>query len=125
MKLTILLTLIGVSFAAQLDVEWQQWKTKYAKTYVDDAEESVRKLVWLDNWQFVQKHNSENHTFTVETNGFADLVSSPAHVTCACIWYSYRLLKNSRSCTYLKLTWQAGRRLQRFTLHPMNQWLLQ
>lgn len=73
MKLYILLALIGVSFAAQLDVEWQQWKTKYAKVYADEAEESVRKLVWLDNWQFVQKHNAENHTFTVETNGFADL----------------------------------------------------
>ena len=82
MKLYILLALIGVSFAAQLDVEWQQWKTRYAKVYADEAEESVRKLVWLDNWQFVQKHNAENHTFTVETNGFADLVSSSAtHVT--------------------------------------------
>ena len=75
MKPYILLALISVSFAAQLDVEWQQWKTKYAKTYQDEAEESVRKLVWLDNRQFVQKHNSENHTFTVETNEFADLVS--------------------------------------------------
>ena len=80
MKFSILFALIGVSFAASLDVEWQQWKTKYAKTYADEAEESVRRLVWLDNWQFVQKHNSENHTFTVETNEFADLVCSVPHV---------------------------------------------
>lgn len=76
MKLCILLALIGASFA-QLDAEWQQWKTRYGKAYVDDAEESVRKLVWLDNWKFVQKHNSEKHSFTVETNQFADLVSLP------------------------------------------------
>ena len=83
MKLSILFALVGFTFAAQLDVEWQQWKAKYGKTYLGDAEESVRQLVWLDNWQFVQKHNSENHTFTVETNQFADLVSSAgAHVTC-------------------------------------------
>ena len=81
MKFSILFALIGVSFAASLDVEWQQWKTKYTKSYADDAEESVRRLVWLDNWQFVQKHNSENHTFTVETNEFADLVCSIYHVT--------------------------------------------
>ena len=74
MKFCILLALIGASVAVNLDVEWQQWKTKYAKAYADDAEESVRKLIWLDNRQFVQKHNLENHTFTVETNVFADLV---------------------------------------------------
>ena len=89
MKFSILFTLIGVSLAVNLDVEWQQWKTKYVKTYADEAEESVRRLVWLDNWQFVQKHNSENHTFTVETNEFADLVNYIAHVTslygrCSC-----------------------------------------
>ena len=74
MKLSILLALIGISFAAQLDVEWQQWKAKYGKVYQDDAEESVRKLIWLDSWKFVQKHNSENHSFTVKINRFADLV---------------------------------------------------
>ena len=42
--------------------------------YLDEAEESVRKLVWQDNWLFVKKHNSQVRTFTVETNQFADLV---------------------------------------------------
>lgn len=88
MKLCILFALIAVSFAVQLDEEWQQWKKNYAKTYADEAEESVRKLVWLDNWKFVQKHNSENHTFTVETNQFADLVSSPAGSRDLLIWSS-------------------------------------
>ena len=75
-KLCLLFVLVGISLAAKIDqeVEWQEWKTKYSKSYVDEAEESVRKLVWQHNWLFVMKHNSENHTFTVETNEFADLV---------------------------------------------------
>ena len=75
-KLCLLFALIGISLAVKIDqeVEWQQWKTKYSRSYVGEAEESVRKLVWQDNWLFVKKHNSENHTFTVELNEFADLV---------------------------------------------------
>jgi len=76
MKTFILFALIGLSFA--LEVEWQQWKTKHSKSYADEAEESVRKLIWQDNYLFVQKHNSENHTFTVETNEYADLVGGSA-----------------------------------------------
>ena len=97
MKFSILLALIGVSFASKLDVEWQQWKAKYGKTYQVDAEESVRKLIWLDNWKFVQKHNSENHTFTVETNEFADLVAKLYSSYDLHIWHSCRLMKNSRN----------------------------
>lgn len=73
MKLSIFFAFIGLTFAFE-EVEWQQWKTKHSKLYADEAEESVRKLIWQDNYLFVQKHNSENHTFTVETNEFADLV---------------------------------------------------
>ena len=73
MKIYLLFALIGFTFAVK-EAEWQQWKTKHSKSYADEAEESVRKLIWQDNYLFVQKHNSENHTFTVETNEFADLV---------------------------------------------------
>ncbi|XP_065897864.1 digestive cysteine proteinase 2-like isoform X2 [Dysidea avara] len=74
MKIYLLFALIGFTFAVK-EVEWQQWKTKHSKSYADEAEESVRKLIWQDNYLFVQKHNSENHTFTVETNEFADLTA--------------------------------------------------
>ena len=37
--------------------------------------ESVHRLVWENNWRFVQQHNSEGHSFEVEMNKFADLVS--------------------------------------------------
>ena len=66
---------IGVSFSVNLDDEWGNWKSFYAKVYDDEAQESVRRLVWEDNWRFVQRHNSEGHTYEVEMNEFADLVS--------------------------------------------------
>ena len=76
MKLLILFAVvIGVSFSATLDDEWKRWKTLYAKAYDDEPTESVRRLVWEDNWRFVQQHNSEGHSYRVEMNKFADLVS--------------------------------------------------
>ena len=76
MKLLLLFAaVIGVSFSATLDDLWGQWKSQYAKVYDDEATESVRRLVWESNWQFVQQHNSEGHSYEVEMNEFADLVS--------------------------------------------------
>ena len=76
MKLLVLFTVvIGVSFSATLDDEWEAWKSLYAKVYDDEATESLRRLVWEDNWRFVQQHSSEGHSYEVEMNKFADLVS--------------------------------------------------
>ena len=75
MKLLIVLaTVIGVTIAT-LDDDWDLWKSQYTKSYKDAATESVRRLVWEDNWRFVQQHNSEGHSFEVEMNKYADLVS--------------------------------------------------
>ncbi|XP_065884407.1 procathepsin L-like [Dysidea avara] len=75
MKLLIVLaTVIGVTIAT-LDDDWDLWKSQYTKSYKDAATESVRRLVWEDNWRFVQQHNSEGHSFEVEMNKYADLTS--------------------------------------------------
>ncbi|XP_065897871.1 procathepsin L-like [Dysidea avara] len=75
MKLLIVFaTVIGVTFAT-LDDDWGLWKSQYTKSYEDEATESVRRLVWEDNWRFVQQHNSEGHSFEVEMNEYADLTS--------------------------------------------------
>lgn len=77
MKLLILFAaVIGVSFSATLDDEWVEWKSRFSKVYADEATESVRRIVWENNWQFVEQHNSEGHSFEVEMNEFADLVST-------------------------------------------------
>ena len=58
MKSFVLLTaIIGVVFSTTLDDEWEFWKIKYNKQYEDEAAESVRRLVWENNWRFVQQHN--------------------------------------------------------------------
>ena len=72
----LLTTIIAVVFSATLDDEWELWKIKYNKQYEDEAVESVRRIVWENNWRFVQQHNSEGHSYEVEMNEFADLVSS-------------------------------------------------
>ena len=72
----LLTTIIGVVFSATLNDEWELWKIKYNKQYEDEAVESVRRIVWENNWRFVQQHNSEGHSYEVEMNEFADLVSS-------------------------------------------------
>ena len=77
MKSFVLLTaIIGVAFSTTLDDEWELWKIKYNKQYEDEAAESVRRLVWQDNWRFVQQHNSEGLSYEIEMNEFSDLVSS-------------------------------------------------
>ena len=75
MKLLILFAAIVGVFSATLDDEWAMWKSRFSKVYEDEATESVRRIVWENNWQFVQQHNSEGHSFEVEMNEFADLVS--------------------------------------------------
>lgn len=65
---------LSLAFSSTLDDEWGRWKSQYAKVYDDEATESVRRLVWEDNWRFVQQHNSEGHSYEVEMNEFADLV---------------------------------------------------
>ena len=95
MKLLIALaTIIGVTIAT-LNNDWDLWKSQYAKSYEDEATESVRRLVWEDNWRFVQRHNSEGHSFQVEMNKFADLVS---------VSYCYMMVWSSQS-HYLNIGW--------------------
>ena len=111
---------IGVSFSVNLDDEWGNWKSFYAKAYDDEAQESVRRLVWEDNWRFVQRHNSEGHTYEVEMNEFADLVSISRvmvslivgkncnHVTTKLCLYAlplYRQQRNLPKSTSPKSTW--------------------
>ena len=77
MKLLLFSAVIHVclSSTTRLDEEWEAWKSLYSKVYDDEATESARRLVWENNWRFVQRHNNEGHSFEVEMNKFADLVS--------------------------------------------------
>jgi len=51
---------------------WKYWIGQHKKQY-DPAEENYRFRVFQKNMDFVAKHNSEEHSFTVDLNRFADL----------------------------------------------------
>ena len=44
---------INCHYPSSLDNEWELRKLKYAKEYEDEAAESVHRLVWKNNWQYV------------------------------------------------------------------------
>jgi C1A family cysteine protease len=71
--------LLGVAFAAATPESvyqeaFVQWMQKFGKAYAPE-EFFYRYDVFKANFDFVEKHNSGNHTWTVELNKFADLSS--------------------------------------------------
>ncbi|XP_064488074.1 procathepsin L-like [Ornithodoros turicata] len=62
----------------QLDEHWEIYKDIHNKKYVPE-EEHVRRLIWEENLDFIQRHNLEYdlglRTHTVAVNSFADLTS--------------------------------------------------
>lgn len=55
--------------------EWVQWKLRHGKTYPSVHEEQGHMAIWMENYRFVQKHNSRSDvSFTVELNSLADQV---------------------------------------------------
>ena len=81
-SLLIFAAISSVCFSATvtLDGEWVSWKSQHGKVYPDKAEESVRRLVWENNYWLVEQHNREEHSFQVAINKFSDLVSLYCYV---------------------------------------------
>jgi cathepsin L len=77
MKLFVLACLVALTAAAPAvqDLEWESWKQEHSKKYEDDDTETKRYGIWLDNMAFIEKHNSEGHSFTVGMNAFGDLTT--------------------------------------------------
>ncbi|XP_064644993.1 procathepsin L-like [Lineus longissimus] len=74
-----LLALVATAFAAPLlDQEWESFKTSHQKTYAAD-EELVRKAIFSNNLNIIQKHNVEadmgEHTYWLGVNQYADWTS--------------------------------------------------
>ena len=63
-----------VSFSLEWDA-WIQWKLQHEKTYPSYQEEQSHMNVWLDNYKFVNEHNSRTDvTYNIELNFLADQV---------------------------------------------------
>jgi C1A family cysteine protease len=52
------------------------WTQRFNKTYIDYNEYNLRSSIYLQNLIRIAQHNSENHTWTMGANKFADLTSS-------------------------------------------------
>ncbi|CAF3800878.1 unnamed protein product [Rotaria sp. Silwood1] len=64
---------------SSLDEGWKLFKNLHKKQYNSIDEEQLRRNIWEENVQMIQKHNLEAdlglHTFTMKVNQFADLTN--------------------------------------------------
>ncbi|XP_078523242.1 cathepsin S-like [Lissotriton helveticus] len=81
MQAVILLpALLAFSIAFKhLDQEWETWKSKYGRKYLNADMEKVRRNAWEATWQKVRDHNlladRGNKSYRLEMNHFADLTA--------------------------------------------------
>jgi hypothetical protein len=79
MKAFVAVLLLGVACAFVSESTYQEafvsWMQKYDKSYAPE-EFFYRYNTFKTNYDFVEKHNSANYTWTVEMNKFADLSSA-------------------------------------------------
>ncbi|XP_021035512.1 protein CTLA-2-beta isoform X2 [Mus caroli] len=68
-----------------LDNEWEEWKTKFAKTYRLD-EERHRRLVWEESKKKIEAHNADYEkgktSFSMGLNQFSDLTPEEFRTNC-------------------------------------------
>ncbi|XP_041085891.1 procathepsin L-like isoform X2 [Polyodon spathula] len=59
-----------------LEDPWQEWKGLHGKQYSEETE-SYRRMVWEENWRFIEQHNQEyaagKHSYKLGMNHFGDL----------------------------------------------------
>merc|ERR1712055_73658 len=69
-------TLLSAEAGKDLDQQWQDFKTKYAKDYTNEIE-SAKRAVWEDNYHFMEEHNAAYKkglkTYEVGENEYNDL----------------------------------------------------
>ena len=75
MRTILVLTLIGLCMAANLETRFSEWMTNHGKSYVSEEERSYRMRVWAHNERLVKQFNQEEHSWKVGMNKFADLTN--------------------------------------------------
>ena len=58
---------------AERDASWQDWIIKQNKIYSTEEEKQIRYKIFCDNYDQIEKHNKENHSWKMGLNDFADL----------------------------------------------------
>ncbi|XP_043231685.1 procathepsin L-like [Amphibalanus amphitrite] len=79
MKIVLVALLVGAASAFVDRTEWEAFKQKHDKSYVNPIEEFYRMKVYADNKVLVDKHMKEyaegKHTYTLALNKFADFTT--------------------------------------------------
>lgn len=78
MKVLALVLFAAVAANAfQAEREFELFKLKHAKTYINAFEHAKRQAIFSENLRYIMKHNAEaslgKHTYTLAINKFADL----------------------------------------------------
>lgn len=72
----LLVAAVAAPYSEMLSPAWDAWKGYHGKQY-GDAEESVRRLIWEENLEYIRNHNLDHsigkHSYTLEMNRFGDL----------------------------------------------------
>jgi len=70
------LTSLSAAFTFLSLPPFDTWINTYNKTYTNISEYNYRQNIYLSNLIKISQHNSENHTWTMGVNQFADLTGS-------------------------------------------------
>ena len=69
------LSTLAAAFAFLSLPSFESWVNTYNRTYPTMSEFNIRQSIYLNNLIKIAQHNSENHTWTMGVNKFADLTS--------------------------------------------------
>uniref|UniRef100_A0A8B9LFW5 Cathepsin L.1 n=1 Tax=Astyanax mexicanus TaxID=7994 RepID=A0A8B9LFW5_ASTMX len=80
LTVTTLVAVVSATSVSLEDLEFQEWKLKYGKSYDSEEEESQRKMIWMTNLKLVLEHNmladQGLKTYRLGMNHFADMCNS-------------------------------------------------
>ena len=74
--MTFGLSTLASAFAFLSLPSFESWTSLYNRTYPTQSEFNIRQSIYLNNLIRIAQHNSENHTWTMGVNKFADLTSN-------------------------------------------------
>lgn len=103
MRALLVLVLVGLASALNMDEEWATFKKSYIKEYNSPEEEHYRRGVWKYHLEYIQKHNLEAdrgvHSFWLGVNQFVDMPNE--EFVAKINGYKMREGKDDSAATYL------------------------
>ena len=87
MRLTILSVILSLTNAFYLNetfANFLQFNDYYHKQYDNDEHFRQRYSIFEDNFNKIKKHNSENHSWKMELNQFADITGDEFKLQTRC-----------------------------------------